>query len=179
MTLWSPDVWHRAFELAARAHHGQKLPGTEQPYVLHPCAVAMELSLALAQRDDIAQPDLAIACALLHDVVEDTAVGVDEIRNELGDAVAQGVLALSKDPAVGDKSAQMRDSLRRIKLQPPEVWMVKLADRIHNLREPPHYWSPEKISRYRDEAGLILAELGPACPVLSQRLRERMTMYGH
>ena len=177
MTLWSPDVWHRAFELAARAHHGQKLPGSELPYVLHPCAVAMELSLALAQRDDVAQPDLAIACALLHDVVEDTAVGVDEIRSELGDAIAQGVLALSKDPAAGDKAAQMQDSLRRIKLQPHEVWMVKLADRIHNLREPPHYWSAEKIAAYRDEAGVILTELGPACPVLSMRLRDRIAVY--
>jgi (p)ppGpp synthase/HD superfamily hydrolase len=137
----------------------------------------MELSLALAQRDDVAQPDLAIACALLHDVVEDTSVGVEEIRRELGDAIAQGVAALSKDPAAGDKPAQMRDSLRRIKLQPPEVWMVKLADRIHNLRVPPHYWSPEKIVRYRDEAGLILAELSPACPVLSSRLRDRIAAY--
>ena len=177
MTPWSPDVWHRALELAARAHHGQKLPGSELPYVLHPCAVAMELSLALAQRDDVAQPDLAIACALLHDVVEDTAVGVEEIRAAMGDAVAAGVAALSKDPGAGDKAAQMRDSLRRIREQPPEVWMVKLADRIHNLREPPSYWSPEKIARYRDEAGLILSELGAACPVLSTRLRERLTLY--
>jgi (p)ppGpp synthase/HD superfamily hydrolase len=178
MTAWSPDVWHRALELAARAHQGQKLSGSELPYVLHPCAVAMELSLALAQRDDVSQPDLAIACALLHDVAEDTSVGVEEIRAAFGDAVAAGVAALSKDPTVGDKAAQLRDSLRRIREQPHEVWMVKLADRIHNLREPPPYWTAEKIAGYRDEASLILTELGAACPVLSARLRERLTLYG-
>jgi (p)ppGpp synthase/HD superfamily hydrolase len=48
------------------------------------------------------------------------------------------VAALTKNPAVGDKPAQMRDSLERICQCSPEVWMVKLADRINNLREPPH-----------------------------------------
>ncbi len=178
MSIWSPELWHRAFELAAQAHHGQKLPGGELPYALHPCAVAMELTWALAQRDDVADPDLAVACALLHDVVEDTEVGLDTIRAQFGDAVAAGVAALSKDPSAGDKPAQMRDSLRRIKAQPHEVWMVKLADRIHNLRDPPHYWSAQKIAGYREEAKLILAELGPACAVLSARLSARIAAYG-
>ena len=160
------------------AHHGQALPGSELPYILHPCAVAMEVASAIAQRGDVERPDLAIACALLHDVAEDTKVGIAEIRTAFGDDVAHGVAALSKDPSAGDKPAQMRDSLRRIREQPPEVWMVKLADRVHNLREPPHDWSAEKIERYREEAGLILAELGAACPVLSARLRERIAVYG-
>jgi len=167
----------RAFELAARAHHGQKLPGGDLPYILHPCAVAMEVTAALAVRDDVAQPDLAVACALLHDVAEDTDVGLDEIRMRFGDAVAQGVAALSKDPAAGDKPAQMRDSLRRIREQPPEVWMVKLADRVHNLREPPHYWTTARIETYREEAKLILTELGEACPVLAERLSSRISNY--
>ena len=48
--------------------------------------------------------------------------------------------------------AQMADSLARIKQQPKEVWLVKLADRSANLGKPPHYWSAEKILAYRQEA---------------------------
>jgi len=177
MATWSPERWLQAFDFAAHAHHGQTLRGSDLPYSLHPCAVAMEVTLAIAQRDDIADPDLAVACALLHDVAEDTAVGIAAIRAQFGDAVANGVAALSKDASAGDKPAQMRDSLRRIREQPPEVWMVKLADRVHNLREPPHDWSAERIATYREEARLILAELGAACPVLAVRLRERIAAY--
>ena len=178
MTSWSPDLWLRAFEFAAQAHHGQELPGTDLPYILHPCSVAMEVSAAIAARNDVEQPDLALSCALLHDVAEDTPVGIDLIRKEFGDGVAAGVAALSKGPAAGDKAAQMRDSLRRVKEQPPEVWMVKLADRVHNLRSPPPHWTAAKIAAYREEAELILNELGSACPVLSARLRERISKYG-
>jgi (p)ppGpp synthase/HD superfamily hydrolase len=151
MTLWSQDAWHDAWELAAEAHLGQTLPGQEIPYLSHIGAVAMEVSWAIAARTErhpVAQPTLAIQCALLHDVVEDTALTIEQIAQRFGDDVARGVAALTKNPAVGDKPAQMRDSLERIRQCPPEVWMVKLADRIHNLREPPHYWSAAKIRGY-------------------------------
>ncbi|MBL8899764.1 MAG: bifunctional (p)ppGpp synthetase/guanosine-3',5'-bis(diphosphate) 3'-pyrophosphohydrolase [Planctomycetes bacterium] len=178
---WSPDLWHAAWEFASRAHHGQSLPGSDLPYAGHVAAVAMELARALALRElagnPVAQPDLAIACALLHDVVEDTAVGLDEIAARFGAEVADGVAALTKNAAAGDKPAQMADSLRRIRQGPPEVWMVKLADRIHNLREPPAYWTLEKRRAYRAEAERIHAELAEACPILAARLRERIAAY--
>jgi (p)ppGpp synthase/HD superfamily hydrolase len=178
---WSPDVWHAAWEFASLAHHGQRLPGSELPYAGHVAAVAMEVARAIAIRqlgsDPVEQPDLAIACALLHDTVEDTSTTMQQIAERFGDEVARGVAALSKDPAVGDKPAQMRDSLARILACPREVWMVKLADRVHNLRSPPHYWKPEKIDAYREEARLIHATLGGACPVLGARLLARIETY--
>jgi (p)ppGpp synthase/HD superfamily hydrolase len=178
---WSPDAWHDAFEFASLAHHGQKLPGSDLPYAGHVAAVAMELARALAIRQingmPVARPDLAIQCALLHDTVEDTATSIETITARFGPDVARGVAALSKDPCVGDKPAQMLDSLARIRACPPEVWMVKLADRIHNLREPPHYWKPAKISGYRDEAKQIHAALAEACPVLGARLLDRIAIY--
>ncbi|MBX7082733.1 MAG: HD domain-containing protein [Nannocystaceae bacterium] len=177
MAAWSPEAWLRAWEFAAQAHHGQALPGSALPYILHPAAVAMEVCVAIALRSDVARPDLAVTCALLHDVVEDTEVGVDEVAARFGPDVAAGVAALSKDPAAGDKDAQMRDSLRRIREQPAEIWMVKLADRCHNLREPPPHWTRDRIHHYCDEAVLILAELGSACPVLAARLHERIAAY--
>lgn len=180
MTLWSLDAWHDAWELAAEAHLGQTIPGREIPYLSHIGAVAMEVGWAIAARVEsrpVTRPTLAIQCALLHDVVEDTEVTLEQITKRFGDDVARGVAALTKNPAVGDKPAQMRDSLARIRQCPPEVWMVKLADRIHNLREPPHYWSAAKIRGYCDEARVIHEALAEACPVLGPRLLERIPVY--
>jgi (p)ppGpp synthase/HD superfamily hydrolase len=178
---WSPDTWHAAWEFASRAHHGQHLPGSELPYAGHVVAVAMEVARAIALRQrgesPVEQPDLAVVCALLHDVVEDTTTSLEEIAKHFGPRVAECVSALTKDPRAGDKAAQMRDSLNRIRACPPEVWMVKLADRVHNLREPPHYWTHAKRLAYRAEAEQILAALSGACPILRARLEERIASY--
>jgi (p)ppGpp synthase/HD superfamily hydrolase len=178
---WSPDIWHAAWEFASLAHHGQPLPGSELPYAGHVAAVAMEVARAIAIRHGgempVEKPDLAIACALLHDTVEDTTTSLTMITEQFGPEVARGVAALSKDPIVGDKPAQMLDSLARIRACPPEVWMVKLADRTHNLRKPPHYWTAAKIDAYRDEARQIHAALAEACPVLGERLLARIQTY--
>lgn len=174
---WSPERYLAAWRFAQRAHLGQTVPGTEISYLAHIGAVAMEVLGALARRDDVADPDLAVQCALLHDTVEDTGVSVADIAATFGDTVAAGVWALTKDPAAGDKPAQMADSLRRIREQPPEVWIVKLADRITNLATPPDHWSDAKIARYRAEASEILEALGEACPVLAERLREKIAAY--
>jgi (p)ppGpp synthase/HD superfamily hydrolase len=181
MSLWSPDAWHEAWRFAAEAHHGQQVPGSPLPYVVHVAAVAMEVGHAIARRlelgQPVAQPDLAIQVALLHDVVEDTSVSLEQLRGRFGDAIADGVAALSKNFLVGDKRAQMRDSLARIQAQPAEVWMVKLADRITNLQPPPHFWTREKIRAYRAEAGEIHAQLGSACEVLGPRLLAKIAAY--
>lgn len=172
---WSPDRYLHAARFAATAHHGQKLPGGELPYLLHVSFVAAEVMAALAI-ETVAQPDLALACALLHDTVEDCGVTVEQIAAEFGPAVAAGVSALSKDPALPKEQA-MADSLRRIQEQPREVWMVKLADRISNLETPPHYWKPAKIAAYGVEALVIADALGAASPWLLTRLRARIAGY--
>jgi (p)ppGpp synthase/HD superfamily hydrolase len=71
----------------------------------------------------------------------------------------------------------MADSLRRIRLQPKAVWMVKLADRITNLQPPPAYWTKEKAARYRDEAVQIHAALKDADEALAARLMARIEAY--
>lgn len=172
---WSPDLYLRAAKFAAGAHLGQKVPGGELPYLLHVCQVAAEVQAALAAEPQ-ERPDLALACALLHDVVEDTAVTQEALAAEFGADVAAGVRALSKDPTL-PKDQAMADSLRRIRDQPREVWMVKLADRCVNLEPPPHYWKPAKIAAYREEAGVILDALGEASPWLAARLRARIAGY--
>ena len=116
-------------------------------------------------------------CALLHDTLEDTEVSYSDLSLLFTKTVADGVQALSKNPQL-PKAEQMRDSLARIQQQPYEVWLVKLADRINNLQYAPPYWSEAKIQAYKDEAELILQSLGAASAVLSQRLAERIQVYG-
>ncbi len=174
-TIWSPDRYARAARFAAIAHLGQKVPGGDLPYLLHVVAVAGEVMAAIAL-EPVADPDLAVTCALLHDTIEDTGVTAASVEAEFGPAVAAGVLALSKNPDL-PKAQAMEDSLRRIRDQPREIWIVKLADRIVNLERPPHYWQPAKIAAYRVEGIAIADALGPASAYLHHRLRNKIAEY--
>jgi len=82
----------------------------------------------------------------LHDTIEDTQVSYENLCEQFGTAVANGVRALSKDENLPTKHDQMMDSLARIRQQGVEIWMVKLADRVTNLYAPPFYWTQEKRS---------------------------------
>lgn len=177
MTAWSPDRFTSALNFASHWHREQRVPGTAEPYLRHICTVAAEVMGAICTRGDVQAPDLAVTCALLHDTVEDTGCGLEEIEARFGERVAKGVAALTKNESL-HKDAYMRDSLDRIRDQPPEIWMVKLADRITNLQPPPGHWDEAKIRRYRAEAMEIHDALHSACPVLGPRLADKIQVYG-
>ncbi|MCP4428627.1 MAG: bifunctional (p)ppGpp synthetase/guanosine-3',5'-bis(diphosphate) 3'-pyrophosphohydrolase [Chloroflexi bacterium] len=182
MTLnWSPEAYANAYRFAAEAHDGQLFPGTKLPYIMHLSFVCMEVMAALTQEPEwsdlpFRDGNLAIQCALLHDAIEDTAVTYKDVKVEFGTAIADGVLALTKDKT-RPKSQQMADSLRRIREQPREIWLVKLADRVTNLAKPPHYWTRAKKESYQQEARQIHAALHDASPALSQRLLAKIQNY--
>jgi (p)ppGpp synthase/HD superfamily hydrolase len=171
---FSQELYARALAFAARAHGEQKTP-TGLPYVVHVASVAMEVMAAL-RGEPGHDEDLAVTCALLHDVVEDTPTTLAHVETEFGERIAAGVAALTKDASL-DKSAAMRDSLDRILREPPEIAMVKLADRTTNMAPPPGQWTASKIAAYRAEAELILVTLGAASSTLAARLRERIVRY--
>ncbi len=174
--MWSQDLYTAASRFAAVAHAGQHVPATGLPYLLHVTLVAMEVSAAL-RAEPGHDEDLAMQCALLHDTIEDTAVTFEQLEATFGRPVADGVLALTKDERL-PKAEQMPDSLRRIREQPREIWLVKLADRIVNLQPPPKHWTRDRIEAYKAEARTILATLGPASPFLAARLAEKIEAYG-
>lgn len=174
---WDQDKYIKAWNFSSRVHNGQFLPGSKIPYINHIANVAMETMAAIASEQTINNPDLLLQCALLHDVIEDTQTTYDELVNEFGLDVADGVLALSKNLSLPDKMAQMDDSLERIKQQPIEIWMVKLSDRITNLQPPPKHWNKEKINSYREEAKLILENLGSSSTFLASRLQTKIAAY--
>ena len=173
--LWSPDTYQKAIDFAARAHGEQQVPGKPYSYVVHISSVCME-SMAAIAHGDVAHPDLAIQVALLHDVLEDTATTYLQVAVQFGQGVADGVAALTKNPDL-PKDAQMQDSLQRILLQPSEIGMVKLADRITNLQKPPAHWQIAKIIRYRNEAEQIYQSLHGCNGFLAHRLKEKIDSY--
>ena len=121
----------RAYDLAARAHAEQKR-ATGEPYIIHPVAAAM-ITVQLGMDTD------TVVAALLHDVVEDTPVTLDEIKKEFGPDVAtmvDGVTKLSKIKFVSKEEAQA-ENVRKMMIamaKDVRVIIVKLADRLHNMR---------------------------------------------
>ena len=164
----------KAWFLASRAHKEQKYPGEQLPYVTHLGNVMLEV---MGVASTLENAELAICCAILHDSIEDTEVTYDELLREFGESVAHGVMALTKNETLATKREQMIDSLERIKKEPKEVWVVKMADRVANLGEPPHYWKAEKRESYRAEAQIIWDYLHEANEVMAERLQEKIDAY--
>jgi len=150
---------------------------------MHLAQVCQEATGAVLA-DPTLNGDLVVQCALLHDVIEDTTTDRAAITEAFGEAVAAGVDALSKRPVGPEgqpwgKIEKMADSLARIVLEPREVWVVKLADRVTNLQVPPSHWSKDKIAAYHREAETILDRLGSASGHLAQRMQAKLKAYRH
>lgn len=125
------DQIHRAYEFARKAHEGQVRKSGE-PYILHPLAVAS--IIASMQMDAI-----TIMAALLHDVVEDTDVDLDLIKSEFGETCAMLVDGVTKLDKIRYRSREEHQNENYRKMfvamaQDIRVILIKLADRLHNMR---------------------------------------------
>jgi len=128
----------RAYEVAAEAHQGQYRRSGD-PYITHPLAVGVILA-------ELGMDEPTVVAALLHDVVEDTPVLLESVREEFGDLVAlvvDGVTKLDK-VKIGDAGVAEAETIRKMVVamaKDPRVLVVKLADRLHNMRTL--RWLPE------------------------------------
>lgn len=171
------SFYQKAINFAAEKHQNQKIPGTNSSYLIHPATVAMEIIFASQSQSNF-DLKLAVQVALLHDVLEDTGSTFAEIQEEFDIAVADGVMALTKNENL-PREVQIPDSLNRILLQPKEIWAVKLADRISNLQEPPKHWTSNQRINYQHMARTILDTLNGGCAYLEQRLKQKIDDYNH
>ena len=171
----SPNLYTKAINFAAFAHLGQTVPGKPYSYLAHITTVAMEVLVAVSEINYV-DADLAVQCAILHDVLEDTDVTSEEIENEFGLSVCKGVSALTKNAKLS-KRDRMLDSIERILIESPEIGMVKMADRITNLQKPPEHWFEDQIAGYYEEAMVIYQSLGHLNSHLSDRLKMKMGEY--
>ncbi|MBW3649535.1 MAG: bifunctional (p)ppGpp synthetase/guanosine-3',5'-bis(diphosphate) 3'-pyrophosphohydrolase [Actinobacteria bacterium] len=120
-----------AYEVAERAHV-DVVRQSGEPYISHPLAVALILA-------EIGLDDITLAAALLHDVVEDTGITLDDVSRDFGPLVASIVDGVTKLERISfeSKEAQQAASMRKMLLamaNDPRVIYIKLADRLHNMR---------------------------------------------
>lgn len=151
--MWNSQLIERAIFVMTNAHENQKMKWPiDMPYSAHPTAVLLE-AIKYCHNEDL-NWDILACCALLHDVLEDTSVTYEDIVNDFGLEIADGVSALTKNDKI-EKSKRMQDSLDRIQKQPKEIAIVKMADRLFNIRERVPVWSLEKQNEYLAEANVI------------------------
>ncbi len=123
----------RAFEIAADAHKDMRRKSGE-PYILHPIAVARIVV------EEIGMGVTSAICALLHDVVEDTEITLEDIESEFGANYAKIIDGLTKISNVVDlksNTTEQAENFRKILLtlaEDPRVILIKLSDRLHNMR---------------------------------------------
>jgi (p)ppGpp synthase/HD superfamily hydrolase len=79
MPNWTQDDYIKAYRFAADRHNNQKYPGTDLPYIMHLSFVCME-TIAALRVSAVAEETVAVQCALLHDVIEDTPTTYDEVK---------------------------------------------------------------------------------------------------
>jgi GTP pyrophosphokinase len=162
-------VLNRAYVFAMQAH-GPQRRASGDPYFTHPLEVAAILT-------DLKLDTATIATALLHDVVEDTTVSIDEIRAAFGDEVAglvDGVTKLSQLELFSERTKQA-ENFRKLMLAMSNdirVLLVKLADRLHNMRTLHYVKDEAKRRRIAQETLEIFAPL--AGRIGMQNMREEL-----
>lgn len=176
--LFNVKTYKTALAYALKAHQTQTTP-EGLPYSFHIVSVATEILNSLSQHTiSYDEANIAICCALLHDVNEDTNKRVsNDLQVENVEAVIAGVQALTKDESLSTKQEQMQDSLSRLKQQPYCIQMVKLADRITNLAPAPDFWNTAKRQTYVNEAKDILDALKDSNPYLANKLQNKIDNY--
>jgi GTP diphosphokinase / guanosine-3',5'-bis(diphosphate) 3'-diphosphatase len=150
------ELLARAYRFSEEAHRGQ-VRNSGEPYITHSIEVAKVLA-------DLQLDSITVASGLLHDVVEDTKVSIADVEREFGREVAaivDGLTKIAKLPAGGSKEERQVESYRKLLLsiaKDARVIIVKLADRLHNMRTL-DWLPPEKRRRIAQETRDLYAPL--------------------
>lgn len=162
------DLLNKAYVYAMRAHGNQKRASGD-PYFAHPLEVAAILT-------DLRLDDATIVAAMLHDTIEDTEATREEIDRLFGTeigALVDGLTKIKKLDLVSKRAAQA-ENLRKLLLAISDdvrVLLVKLADRLHNMRTL-HFVPPEKRARIAEETLDIYAPLAGRMGI--QQMRDEL-----
>ncbi|MEV7286657.1 RelA/SpoT family protein [Streptomyces sp. NPDC093252] len=143
----------KAYQVAERWHRGQKRKSGD-PYITHPLAVTTILA-------ELGMDPATLMAGLLHDTVEDTEYGLDQLRRDFGDQVALLVDGVTKLDKVKFGEAAQAETVRKMVVamaKDPRVLVIKLADRLHNMRTM-RYLKREKQEKKARETLEIYAPL--------------------
>lgn len=143
----------QAYDVAEKAHRGQ-FRKSGDPYITHPLAVAAILA-------DLGMDTTTLVAGLLHDTVEDTDYSLDDVTRDFSEEVAQLVDGVTKLDKVKYGQAAEAETIRKMVIAmaaDPRVLVIKLADRLHNMRTM-RFLAPEKQRRKARETLEVLAPL--------------------
>jgi len=165
--MQAPDIGIviRAAGFAAEKHRKQRRKDVDaSPYINHPIALAD----LLANQGGVTDP-VVLCAALLHDTIEDTDTSDAELRAAFGDEIADVVREVTDDKTL-DKKLRKQLQIEHARVASPRAKLVKLADKICNLRDlasaPPADWSAQRRSEYFDWAAAVVAGLRGSHPRL-------------
>jgi guanosine-3',5'-bis(diphosphate) 3'-pyrophosphohydrolase len=171
-------IVREAFQLASKAHEGQSRRDNGRPYIEHPLAVAELLHGAGFDGE-------VVAAALLHDVVENTEMGVDDVARAFGDRVAELVDVLTEDEAIEPFARRKRALRGEVERGGADALAIYAADKLSNARGLRRLYASEgERSAARFDAPLdvrvalwqgdleMLRRAAPALPFLDQLAEE-------
>lgn len=158
----------RAYHLAVCAHGGQFRDGSTEPYIIHPLRVALILA------EEMGKVETFLLCAaLLHDVIEDSDIPIEEIQRACGPQVMQAVELLTKPMPTEGKTKRNEQYYQRLAEGSTLAQLVKCADRLDNLRSMRELNDEARLMRYIDETRrYILPIAAQADPYLYRSLSE-------
>jgi guanosine-3',5'-bis(diphosphate) 3'-pyrophosphohydrolase len=155
----------KAAQFAAEKHRGQRRKDADaSPYINHPLALANVLATEAGEQDPI-----LLCAALLHDTIEDTETTQDELTAHFGTEIA-GVVAEVTDDKGLPKAERKRLQIEHAAHASHRAKMVKLADKISNLRDilasPPADWPADRKQAYFDWSAQVVAAVRGTHPGL-------------
>ncbi|MGH3877197.1 MAG: RelA/SpoT family protein [Actinophytocola sp.] len=142
-----------AYDVAEEAHRGQRRKSGD-PYITHPLAVATILA-------ELGMDTITLVAALLHDTIEDTEYSLKNLHDDFGEEVTRLVDGVTKLDKVQLGSAAEAETIRKMVIamaRDPRVLVIKLADRLHNMRTM-RFLPPEKQAKKARETLEVLAPL--------------------
>lgn len=162
-----------ALRLAVDAHQGQVRKYTGEAFVTHPASVAHTVS-------EFDSDPLVLAAALLHDVVEDTAVTAQALRARFPATVVRLVLSLTNPsrPEDGDRTARKAIDHAHVAQAEPRAQTIKYADVLHNVQSIARH-DPAFAPTYLQQKASLIARLDRGHPVLRRRVRECVQSLQH
>jgi guanosine-3',5'-bis(diphosphate) 3'-pyrophosphohydrolase len=148
----------KAAQFAAHKHRDQRRKdAAASPYINHPLALASTL-----REEGMVEDATVLAAALLHDTIEDTETDYDELRGHFGEEVAE-IVAEVTDTKWLKKTSRKRLQISKASIASSRAKLVKLADKICNLRDliasPPSDWSLERKREYFDWAKKVVDQI--------------------
>ena len=162
-------MFERAVKFATKAHRGQKRKYTDEPYIMHPLAVAEIVRTVSDHTEEM------LVAAVLHDVVEDTDVTIQDICDEFGTVVGMYVEYLTdiSTPEDGNRAQRKERDAWHNSRGPAEAQTIKVADLIHNTADihtnDPRFWEV-----YKHEKWFLLNLLTEADSVLWLQARDQL-----